>query len=91
MVSCVGWTTPEELFSGADDHIILKWNLVNNETNSLVKLPEDVFPTDMHWFPKAATGGGKKAGSDLFCLTSTDGKHYYYSTGKLNPLPIINC
>lgn len=76
LVSCVGWTTPEELYSGADDHLILKWNLVNNETTSLVKLPEDVFPTDMHWFPKAATGGGKKTGSDLFCLTSTDGMLY---------------
>lgn len=84
LVSCVGWTTPEELYSGADDHLILKWNLINNETTSLVKLPEDVFPTDMHWFPKAATGGGKKTGSDLFCLTSTDGKYHLISkTGRV--------
>ncbi|WAR28818.1 IFT80-like protein [Mya arenaria] len=80
LVSCVGWTTPEELYSGADDHLILKWNLINNETTSLVKLPEDVYPTDMHWFPRAVTGGGKKTGSDLFCLTSTDGK--FHIVGK---------
>ena len=74
----MGWTTPEELYSGADDHLILKWNLVNNETTTLVKLPEDVYPTDMHWFPKAVSGGSKKAGSDLFVLTSTDGKPFGY-------------
>ncbi|CAG2187543.1 IFT80 [Mytilus edulis] len=78
---CVGWTTPEELYSGADDHLVLKWNLSNNETNTLVKLPDDVFPTDMHWFPKSAAGGGKKTGSDLFVLTSTDGKVF---TKKIN-------
>lgn len=74
----MGWTTPEELYSGADDHLILKWNLINNETTTLVKLPEDVYPTDMHWFPKAVSGGSKKAGSDLFVLTSTDGKLWEY-------------
>lgn len=84
LVSCVGWTTPEELYSGADDHLILKWNLVNNETTTLVKLPEDVYPTDMHWFPKAVSGGSKKAGSDLFVLTSTDGKvHLIGKTGRV--------
>ncbi|OWF41163.1 intraflagellar transport protein 80 homolog [Mizuhopecten yessoensis] len=83
LVSCVGWTTPEELFSGADDHLVLKWNLNSNETTTLVKLPDDVFPTDMHWFPKAA-GGGKKAVSDLFVLTSTDGKfHLVNKTGRV--------
>ncbi|XP_076095976.1 intraflagellar transport protein 80 homolog [Mytilus galloprovincialis] len=84
LVSCVGWTTPEELYSGADDHLVLKWNLSNNETNTLVKLPDDVFPTDMHWFPKSAAGGGKKTGSDLFVLTSTDGKiHLISKTGRV--------
>ena len=63
------------MYSGADDHLVLKWNLSSNETTTLVKLPDDVFPTDMHWFPKSASGGGKKTGSDLFVLTSTDGKN----------------
>lgn len=74
LVSCVGWTTPEEVFSASDDHQILKWN-VSGESSSLAKLPEDVFPTDLHWFPKSVTGGGKKqGGSDLFVLGSCDGK-----------------
>ena len=73
LVSCTGWTTPDEVFSSGDDHHIYKWNLINNETTSVMKLPDDVYPTDMHWFPKAA-GGGKKGGSDVFVLCSTDGK-----------------
>ena len=39
-----------------------------------MKLPEEVYPTDMHWFPKAAGGQAKKAsGSDVFVLCATDG------------------
>ena len=73
LVSCVGWTTPDEVFSSGDDHQILKWNLLSNESSTLAKLPDDVYPTDMHWFPKG--GGGKKApGSDVFVLCSTDGR-----------------
>lgn len=84
LVSCVGWTTPDECYSGADDHLVLKWNLNSNETTTLVKLPEDVFPTDMHWFPKSAAGGGAgKKGSDLFVLTSTDGNSNKISVGFL--------
>ena len=74
LVSCIGWTTAEEAFSAADDHQILKWNLVNFESSVLVKLPDDVFPTDMHWLPKATAGAKKQVGSDLFALGSTDGK-----------------
>lgn len=63
----------------------MKWNLNSNETTTLVKLPEDVFPTDMHWFPKSVAGGGAgKKGSDLFVLTSTDGNSNKISVGFLN-------
>lgn len=74
LVSCVGWTTPDEVYSSGDDHQILKWSLLSNESANLMKLPEDVFPTDMHWFPKNAGGGKKQAGSETFALGSTDGK-----------------
>ena len=56
---------------------IFKWNMINNETSPLMKLPEDVFPTDMHWFPKSAQGGKKAPGSDVFALGSSDGGHTF--------------
>ena len=72
LVSSVGWTNPDEVYSCGDDHQVLKWNLLNNEESQLIKLPDEIFPTDMHWFPRL---GGKKAapGSDIFALASTDG------------------
>lgn len=72
-VNCVGWTTADEIYSIADDHIINKSNLINNETQKLSELASDIYPTDMHWFPKTS-GGGRKAGvPDIFAIGSADG------------------
>ena len=35
LVSCVGWTTADELFSCADDHKVLKINLITDETKEV--------------------------------------------------------
>lgn len=72
LVSCVGWTSPDEVYSVADDHKILRWNLLTNECAVLSTLPEDVCPTDMQWFPKA-NSSKKGNASDVFALSSTDG------------------
>ena len=72
LVSCVGWSSPDEVYSAGDDHQMLRWNLLTNESSVLTKLPDDVYPTNMHWFPKA--GSSKKGNaSDVFALSSTDG------------------
>ena len=43
-----------------------------------MKLNDDVYPTDMQWFPKV--GATKKGStSDVFALSSTDGKQQYWS------------
>lgn len=73
LVSCVGWTSPDEVYSVADDHKILRWNLLTNECAVLSTLPEDICPTDMQWFPKA-NSSKKGNASDVFALSSTDGK-----------------
>jgi len=76
LVSCVGWTTADELFSCADDHKVLKTNLITDETKEVSNLPSDVFPSDFHWAPKSA----KKPGAlDTFLLTATDGKFHLIS------------
>ncbi|XP_077146768.1 intraflagellar transport protein 80 homolog isoform X2 [Ranitomeya variabilis] len=78
LVSCVGWTSADELYSCSDDHQILKWNLLNGETSLVVKLPDDTYPIDLHWYPKNV--GSKKQGqSDMFVLTSSDGKFHLIS------------
>ncbi|KAL7842751.1 hypothetical protein SRHO_G00244400 [Serrasalmus rhombeus] len=78
LVSCVGWTTADELYSCSEDHQILKWNLLTNETIVVVKLQDDIYPIDLHWFPKTV-GGKKQAAAEIFALTSTDGKFHLVS------------
>ncbi|XP_039985978.1 intraflagellar transport protein 80 homolog [Xiphias gladius] len=78
LVSCVGWTTADELYSCSEDHQILKWNLLTSETSLVVKLPEDIYPIDLHWFPKTV-GGKKQTQAEIFVLTSTDGKFHLIS------------
>ncbi|XP_078419892.1 intraflagellar transport protein 80 homolog isoform X1 [Cetorhinus maximus] len=83
LVSCVGWTTADELYSSSDDHQILKWNLLANETVQVVRLAEEIYPIDLHWFPKT-TGGKKQIQAEIFVLTSTDGKfHLVSKTGRV--------
>ncbi|NWR97117.1 IFT80 protein, partial [Motacilla alba] len=78
LVSCVGWTTADELYSCSDDHQIMKWNPVTSETTRVLKLPEDVYPLDLHWFPRAV-GGKKQSQAESFVLTSSDGKFHLIS------------
>lgn len=88
-VNCVGWTTADEIYSISDDHMITKSNLINNEVSKVTELPQDVFPTDMHWFPKTslASGGGPSRRSgvpDIFSMASSDGRFFLMSkNGKV--------
>ncbi|XP_066203774.1 intraflagellar transport protein 80 homolog isoform X3 [Saccopteryx leptura] len=78
LVSCVGWTSAEELYSCSDDHQIVKWNLLTSETSQIVKLPDDIYPIDLHWFPKSL-GTKKQTQAESFVLTSSDGKFHLIS------------
>ncbi|XP_028818647.1 intraflagellar transport protein 80 homolog isoform X2 [Denticeps clupeoides] len=83
LVSCVGWTTADELYSCSEDHQILRWNLLNGETSVVVNMQDDIYPTDLHWFPKTSSGK-KQALAEIFVLTSTDGKfHLVSKTGRI--------
>lgn len=78
LVSCVGWTAADELYSCGDDHKVLKWNLMSDETSEVTALPDEIFPTDVHWFPKSI-GTKKQPQTDIFVLTATDGKFHFVS------------
>eukprot|EP00064_Thunnus_orientalis_P004028 superscaffoldBa00000353_g4039 len=67
-------------FTKHEDHQILKWNLLTNETSLVVRLAEDIYPIDLHWFPKTV-GGKKQTQAEIFVLTSTDGK--FHLTSKI--------
>ncbi|CAB1347800.1 unnamed protein product [Coregonus sp. 'balchen'] len=54
-----------ELYSCSEDHQILRWNLLTSETSLVVKLQEDLFPIDLHWFPKTV-GGKKQSQAEIF-------------------------
>lgn len=83
LVSCVGWTSADELYSCSEDHQILKWNLLTSETTQVAKLQDDFYPIDLHWFPKTV-GVKKQTQADVFVLTSTDGKfHLASKTGRI--------
>uniref|UniRef100_A0A8C4X7R3 Intraflagellar transport 80 homolog (Chlamydomonas) n=1 Tax=Erpetoichthys calabaricus TaxID=27687 RepID=A0A8C4X7R3_ERPCA len=83
LVSCVGWTTADELYSCSEDHQIFKWNLLTNETTQVVKLQDEIFPIDLHWYPKTA-GGKKQTQAEICVLTSTDGKfHLVSKSGRI--------
>ena len=80
LVSSVCWTSPDEVYSAGDDHQVLKWNLLNNESSIIAKLPDEVYPTDMRWLPRSGGSGVKTAAnaSDVFALSSTDGENLFY-------------
>ncbi|XP_041261975.1 intraflagellar transport protein 80 homolog isoform X2 [Onychostruthus taczanowskii] len=78
LVSCVGWTTADELYSCGDDHQLMRWSPVSSETTRVLKLPGDVYPIDLHCFPRGI-GGKKQSQAENFVLTSSDGKFHLIS------------
>ncbi|XP_042903024.1 intraflagellar transport protein 80 homolog [Parasteatoda tepidariorum] len=85
IVSCIAWNTTDEVLSCADDHEVLIWNLITNETTKLLTLSNDLFPTDMHILKTSNPSGLKKQiGGDVFVITTTDGKfHLINRTGRI--------
>uniref|UniRef100_T1JXD2 Uncharacterized protein n=1 Tax=Tetranychus urticae TaxID=32264 RepID=T1JXD2_TETUR len=81
--SCVGWLSGEEVLTAGDDHKLLIWNALNHEVIQTINLPEDLFPTDLHVYPKWSHGTRQKS-AELFLIGSTDGRYHIFSrTGKL--------
>lgn len=84
LVNCVGWYTTEEVYSAGDDHQLLQWSLKTGDATKVADLPAELYPTDLHWFPRIAGAAKKQSGSDIFVLTSTDGKfHLVTKAGRI--------
>ncbi len=71
----MGWASTDEAYSASEDHQVVAWNLVNNESTQVLKLAEDAFPTDLHWIPRGVGAGAKKVdpSSAVFALAAADG------------------
>ncbi|XP_062521440.1 intraflagellar transport protein 80 homolog [Corticium candelabrum] len=78
LVSCVGWSNCDLLYSCGDDHQLLKWDVESNDVQQVAKLAVDVFPTDLHWFP-ISVGSKRHTTTDLFVMAATDGKFHFLS------------
>ncbi|RWS22795.1 hypothetical protein B4U80_04886, partial [Leptotrombidium deliense] len=76
----VGWVTPEEVITCGDDHKLIFWNALSNEAIKTIDLPQTLFPTDLHCFPKSVgTGRQKQVISELFVVSATDGNFYIFN------------
>lgn len=68
LVSAVGWTQTNVLFSVSDDKSVQSWN-IDGEPQSKV-CDVDCFATDFHWL--VAPGA---ADSEMFAIGAGDGAH----------------
>ena len=81
MVTGVGWTPSNELYSVSDDKSILKWGLDGESESKLVD-NLDVFVTDMKWLT-SVRGGNVTA--EVFVIGCSDGTfRLYNSIGRLD-------
>ncbi|EPB73396.1 hypothetical protein ANCCEY_07511 [Ancylostoma ceylanicum] len=80
-VAAVGWAGGEEIYSYADDHCLLRWNLSTMEAATVTEMPSTLFATSMQWYPRT---GKREGSSDVFALSCTDGRiHFVNKMGKI--------
>ncbi|KAI9103258.1 WD40-repeat-containing domain protein [Phlyctochytrium arcticum] len=87
VITCVGWTSNNELFTFGDDRRISRWS---GDGDHLGDLPNslyvqnadsiDVYITSMHWVP-VTHGRPGQGTAEVFAAGGTDGKFYLCSKG----------
>ncbi|CAG9859174.1 unnamed protein product [Phyllotreta striolata] len=81
-VTCVGWSSTEEVYSSGDDCTILSWSVSTNQSAKVTKFPGEVYPTDLHFLPRI--GGSLSKHGDLILITAVDGKfHILNKAGRI--------
>ena len=70
VVTALGWSVLNELYTCGDDRTIQKWNLAGEHEGKAISL--DCYATSLHWFPLASRKQSTGA-SDLLVLGCTDG------------------
>ncbi|XP_016984193.1 intraflagellar transport protein 80 homolog [Drosophila rhopaloa] len=73
-LSCVDWSSNEDIYFVSDDHQIFKWSDVSRDSVEVAKLPDDFVPTDLHWLLLGGRSSGGGKGSDTLLISSNDGR-----------------
>ncbi|XP_067623004.1 intraflagellar transport protein 80 homolog isoform X2 [Eurosta solidaginis] len=73
-LSCVDWSSNEEIYFVSDDHQIYKWSANTRDSVEVAKLPVDFIPTDLHWLLLGGRSSGGGKGSDTLLICSNDGR-----------------
>lgn len=84
LVTCVAWSSTDEIYSCGEDHQLICWHLESGMLNSSVvaEFPLDFYPTDMQYYPRPSQttiSSSKKQSLDVLLITTTDGKFYLIS------------
>ncbi|XP_074029893.1 intraflagellar transport protein Oseg5 isoform X1 [Leptinotarsa decemlineata] len=81
-VTCVGWSSTEEVYSAGDDSQLLSWSVSTNQSTKITQFNAELCPTDMQFLPRVSGTLGKHG--DLILITSVDGKfHIMNRAGKI--------
>ncbi|XP_076675332.1 intraflagellar transport protein Oseg5 isoform X3 [Andrena cerasifolii] len=80
LVTCVAWSSAEEIYSCGEDHLLIVWHLEGGTAHSSVvtEFPDDFYATDMQWHPRPnyAVLITKKQSLDVLLITTADGKYH---------------
>ncbi|XP_028134909.1 intraflagellar transport protein 80 homolog isoform X1 [Diabrotica virgifera virgifera] len=81
-VTCVGWSSTEEVYSAGDDYQILSWAVSTNQSTRVTKFSDEIWPTDLQFLPR--TGGSLSKHGDLILITAADGRfHILNKAGRI--------
>ncbi|XP_054006433.1 intraflagellar transport protein 80 homolog isoform X2 [Hylaeus anthracinus] len=80
LVTCVAWSSAEEIYSCGEDHLLISWYLEGGTPHSTIvtQFSDDFYPTDMQWHPRQnyAVSITKKQSLDVLLITTADGKYH---------------
>ncbi|KAI4494196.1 hypothetical protein M0802_009065 [Mischocyttarus mexicanus] len=83
LVTCVAWSSAEEIFSCGEDHLLICWYLESGNAHSTVitEFPLDFFPTSMQWHPRPnhLVTASKKQSLDVLLITTANGRFHLVS------------
>uniref|UniRef100_A0A915HIV4 Intraflagellar transport protein 80 homolog n=1 Tax=Romanomermis culicivorax TaxID=13658 RepID=A0A915HIV4_ROMCU len=74
-VCAVSWISADETISCGDNQKLSKYNVKNDQWTEIAKLPEDLYPTNLHYNPKGFQKESAQV-SEILALASTNGKIY---------------